>query len=134
MRVNRIKAVLLAATALGALAGGVLAENFTWTGVAAGLGNAGFGEDCNWHPGPTCVWPDRYPDGTDDNAKFPPNLFVAWTVDLITETIGDLTIEENVDFGSASGSVTLEVNQLVIDGSTGDVTVSADSDATIKSP
>ena len=105
--------------------------DYTWSGLGD---DDDWDHFCNWNSGLTCPGEGAPPDGTDDDATFPGNGGTAWAVDLVTEEIGDLTIEENVDFGVVSGTPTLEVNELVIDASSGDVSVSVVSAATIKTP
>ncbi len=94
-----------------AAAPAMLAE-FTWTGEA---GDDLFSSHCNWHPGETCSFTDPVP-GDGDNATFPTNGGTAWAVDLVTVTIDNLTLEEDVDFGLVDAARTLTVDKLVIVG------------------
>ncbi|MCG3126114.1 MAG: hypothetical protein CHACPFDD_00944 [Phycisphaerae bacterium] len=63
-----------------------------------------------------------YPDDAGDNAEIAYSGST-WTVNLINESIGRLTIGGNVDFGSAGGTPALEVDVVVVDASNGDVTL-----------
>lgn len=127
MRVNRFKDVLLAATALSALAGAVLAAEFTWTG--GGVVTAWI-NGCNWHTGGPCGLPGVFPDDTGDNATFPWNGSGAWPVDLVVVSINDLTIAGSVDFESydppgvpGTNPVPLTVNSLLIAPTEGDIEI-----------
>ena len=87
-------------------AGLMMGANFVWDGGGV---NSLWSTVQNWD----CLTePCAYPDGTNDNAKIP---FTSggYTVDLITEQIGTLTIEGDVDFGG--GNVTLDVATYTID-------------------
>lgn len=93
---------VIATTALGSL--------FTWTGSG---GNDLWSNHDNWdHPG-GCLscWPD---DATDD-AKIPTNGST-WAIDLITETIDDLTIEDDVTFGDGGLDAVLTTESVAING------------------
>lgn len=120
------------ARAVGPPASAFRVLEFEWTG----LGNDDdFDHWCNWDT-TGCPSEGDPPDGTGDNATIPGNSGSTWTIDLVTQSLGDLTIDEDVDFGAVSGSVTLTVNELVIDGgtSTSIVSVSVDGNATIVTP
>ena len=108
-------------------AGPAMLADYTWTG--AGPGDL-WSQQCNWTFPPVCGI--DYPDGTDDNARFPVNTHdPSWAVDLTTETIGDLTIEANVDFDSASGFPCLEPAKLVVDGTDAAITLTMSGNASI---
>ena len=137
--------MLLTVTAVGVLAGGLLAGSvpassassvapamlaeWTWFGTA-GPTDTSWQRDCNWTTS-ICSTGGPYPDDTGDNATFPTNGGTAWAVDLTTEAIGDLTIEEDVDFGAASGTPTLDVEKLLIDADAGEVTITIGENASI---
>ena len=93
---------------------------FTWTGADSGIR---WDSGCNWHPAPSCSDVDPYPDDTGDNATFPWNSGVAWACDLVGEDIGNLTLEGNVDFDTAGGTVTLGLAKLTIAPTQGDVEI-----------
>ena len=89
---------------------------WTWSGADQ---SDSWRPDCNWHPLPTCQDAKNFPDDTGDNATILPDIdnpAAGWSIDLTSATIGDLRIEENVDFGVVSGAPTLDVQQLVIVG------------------
>ena len=112
----------LAVSAAACLATGALAVNYTWTG--SGSTNS-FSDCCNWEQ-ITEPCTGNYPDGTDDNALFPWNAAGAWAVDLIEESIGDLTIEGNVDFNvqvDPNLPFTLTVTRLKIEPTTGNIEI-----------
>lgn len=99
---------------------------FTWTGNASA--NSDWDDISNWDE------PVDYPSTTDDEAVFPGNAASLWSVDLTSETIGELTVEENVDFDCTAPGATLEVDKFVIDATSTYVSVSVCSGATIKTP
>ena len=121
----------MAATAAAWPAASFMRASYTWSGADP---TDEWKPDCNWHPGPICSDDgEDYPDGTDDDATFPTNGGTTWDVELIDETIGDLTILESVTFTSPSGvPVTMEVTKLVITGGTSSDTTVQMSGATIK--
>jgi hypothetical protein len=99
-----------------------LGADFTWTGqdIPAGWDSVG-----NWD------LQSGYPDGTDDNAIFPDNGGTPWDVILIDEEIGDLTIEESVNFDADGGTALRFEGTLVIDGTNQEIVVTLSSDAGI---
>ena len=122
---------ILAVAACAAAAAGMMRTGFTWTGVAAGGGNAAFNAHCNWHSGPFCLDPPIYADDTCDTATFPWKTTGAWDCGLITEEIGNLTIEGNVDFDTDGGTVTLNAAKLIISPTTGDIEITMTGTAKI---
>ena len=56
-----------------------------------------------------------YPSTGNDDVIIP-TAGSAWDVDLITDTIDDLTIEDDVNFGADSGTPTLTVDSFSISG------------------
>jgi hypothetical protein len=107
---RKLRWVALAATGLTCAA--ALAANFTWSGA---------GSDDDWD---TCnnwvvLFPQTpcYPDDTltTDDATIP-YTGGGHDVNLITETMDDLTILGTVRFGTAGGSPTLTVDTIVISG------------------
>ncbi|MCG3127167.1 MAG: hypothetical protein CHACPFDD_02025 [Phycisphaerae bacterium] len=80
-----------------------------------------------------------YPNDSADDASIPYNAS-GWTINLITlpdsETLDDLTIDSDVDFGSAGGSVTLRATTVVIAATNGEsvVTVSGGGGMTTTNP
>lgn len=103
---------------------------YTWTG----LGNDDlFDHWCNWDT-TGCPSEGVPPDGTDDNATIPAstdNPAVAWSIDLTGDTIGDLTLEESVNFGAGNVTPTLDVQKLVIDAASGEITLTIGESAEI---
>jgi len=87
------------------------AGSFTWTGN---------GSDDDWDT--TANWTSSscmgcYPDDTGDDATIPtPACCTGYAVNLITESIDDLTIEGDVDFSGASGDPVLTVDSVTIIG------------------
>ena len=110
-------------------AASLMRAEFTWTGGEAGSDS--WKPDCNWNPPQTCLEADIYPDGTNDTATFPWKTTGAWDCDLITEEIGDLTIEGNVDFDTDGGTVTLNAAKLIISPTTGDIEITMTGTAKI---
>ena len=104
---------------------------FEWTG----LGNDDdFDHWCNWD---TAGCPSEGdPPGSADNVTIPGNSGSTWSIDLVTQSVTNMTLKEDVDFGAVSGSVTLTVDELVIDAGTSAsvVSVTADANATIVTP
>lgn len=110
MAVLRIILVALAVVMVGG--GGVaLATTYFWNGNQA---NHDWDDCLNWDVigGVGC----RYPSTTSDDAIIP-STGGPWTVELVNEAIDDLTISDDTDFGSATGTpVTLKVDTLTICG------------------
>ena len=77
---------------LGCAALFVLGATFTWTGGGA---NDDWDNGDNWD----CTACSGYPDGTDDDAS----ADGIYTIDLIDETIDDLTLSGTITFGDANG-------------------------------
>ena len=78
-----------------------------------------------------------YPSSTAHGAVFPSVDLSPWAVDLTTETIGQLTIEGNVDFDTAGGTPTLDIQRLVIVGDTNAdtvITIAGGAKITITNP
>lgn len=63
-----------------------------------------------------------YPSVGNDDAIIPDGGST-WSVDLVTVTIDDLTIEDSVDFGAVSGTPVLTVDSVTISGGTTTTTV-----------
>ncbi len=112
---KRWKYIPKAGLALCAAAWLAIGATFVWTDAGSGHNWA---TPANWNLN------SGYPDGTDDNAVFPPNGGTPWLVTLIGEEIGTLTIEENLTTGFVFTVPTiLTVNEFIIDASEGDVDV-----------
>ena len=125
MVVVRIILVALAVVMVGA--GGVaLAHTYAWTDSQA---NHEWDDCLNWNfigGGAGC----RYPSTTHDDAIIP-STGGPWTVELVTDAIDNLTISDDTDFDSSTGSpVTLTVDTLTI---AAQVTVTFTSNAKIVS-
>ncbi|MBU0638293.1 MAG: hypothetical protein KKB50_05465 [Planctomycetes bacterium] len=119
--------LLVAVLMLGLGAAVAVAASYSWVG----LGADDDWDTCdNWAK--TGLGGECYPSSTNDDATIPVSEST-WTIDLIeVDEMDDLTILSSVDFDTAGGSVTVEVDTLTIDASGGDVTVTFTSNATIK--
>ena len=96
-----------------ALAGGA----WDWTARGADFD----WKDCdNWDE-PAGNQKECYPSTTGDDVRFPNSG--PWEVGLVTETIDDLKIIEDVDFGAYEATPTLTVDSLKIVGGSSGVTV-----------
>lgn len=94
----------------------VLGQSYYWTGNGV---DDDWSNNENWDCRGTCFCFQGdcgYPDDTGDDAWIP-STAGPFQVDLITEVIDDMTIDNDVDFGSETGSpVTLTVDSLTICG------------------
>ncbi len=145
MNAQRMFRVLIAAVLIGGASlavGGLLAGSvpvssassaapamlveWTWYGTGGPSDNS-WDLDCNWTTS-ICSSGGPYPDDAGDNATFPDNSGTAWAVDLTTETIGDLELNEDVDFDGSAGTVTLKCDLLTFGGG---ITVTWTADAII---
>ena len=114
-------AVVFTTAAVGAL--------YTWTGADPGTDT--WRSDQNWTTLICGIGVPCYPNTVNDDATIPVGT-PPWTVDLTTETIDDLRIEESVDFGAADADPILNVDSLTIVGGAGPVTVTISGGAKIQ--
>ena len=103
------------------------AATYKWTG--AGANN-------NWDTSDNCRLASGQPSftnypGPGDDATIPTDGS-PWPIDLITVSMDDLTILEDVNFDTAGGTTTLTVESLIIDGSSNAITVTITSSTTIR--
>jgi hypothetical protein len=106
---DRKRRWMMAIAALSvAVAASALGATYLWTGNGA---DPDWDTPGNWwSPCGTC-----YPDDGTDDAVFPDDACSWGTVELVTETIGDLSIVADVDFRADSGTPTLTVDRIVVD-------------------
>jgi len=106
---NRKRICLVAAAILTA-AGAVLAATYVWSGG----GDDNDWDNCrNWDP-PGQFFP-CYPSTENHDAEVRAQGG-PWTIDLIEETIDDLTIATDVTFGMATSPPWLSVDSLTVVG------------------
>ena len=113
------------AAALGAISGTGVAQGaiYSWTGLSTS--NDNWDTCANWivnQIGVPC-----YPSADTDDVL----VSGTFDVDLITESIRNLTVSGTVGFGSVSGTPTLEINAITISGGSSGATVTISS-GTIK--
>ena len=96
------------------VATGATALTYTWTGAV----NNRWRLNGNWLVN-RCIGLVCYPNSTDDDAIFPEDAVEDWQCDLVSLTIDDLTIQDNVDFGAEETDPVLRVDTVTIVGQSG---------------